>query len=70
MTERVTLRVEGMGCGGCEATVAAAVKGACAQAAEVAADHQAGTVSFTCPCPDNLPAVRAAITAAGYVAAG
>lgn len=55
-----------MGCSGCEETVAKAVANGCDQAREVVADHRTGTVAFRCGCAGNLPAIEAAIAAAGY----
>lgn len=69
MSEKITIQVSGMGCSGCEETVAAAVATGCGEATEISADHRSGTVTFACPGAENLPAVRDAIGAAGYTVA-
>lgn len=65
---RLSLRVAGMGCAGCEASVEGAVKAAFPEAEEVRADHVAGTLTLVSAAPAED--VAAAVTAAGYPAEG
>lgn len=61
------LRVDGMKCGGCEATVRDAVA-ATGTFASVEADHTTGTVRVTGDVIDGS-AVRSAIVGAGFTVA-
>ncbi|MBC8514574.1 heavy-metal-associated domain-containing protein [bacterium] len=65
--DRVTIRVEGMSCGGCASKVRDAILGACDCSSDIEADTDAGSVTFTCGCPSNLPDIAAAIDDAGFM---
>jgi copper chaperone len=67
--ETVTLKVEGMTCGGCVASVTRVLKAAPGVAdAVVKLDAKSATVTFD-PAQTSVPALKNAIEDAGYVAA-
>ncbi len=61
----VTLRVDGMTCGGCEQSVRRAVEQV-PGVTEATADHQAGIVSMLMLESSDITAVRGAILDAGF----
>jgi len=67
--ETVTLKVEGMTCGGCVASVTRVLKAAPGVAdAVVKLEAKSATVTFD-PAQTSVPALRDAIEDAGFVAA-
>jgi copper chaperone len=67
--ETVTLKVEGMTCGGCVASVTRVLKAAPGVAdAVVKLDAKSATVTFD-PVRTSVSALKSAIEDAGYVAA-
>ena len=64
--KKVTVRIDGMRCGMCEAHICDAVRRAQPDAKKVKASRRRGTATFLCEYP-NERALRRAINDTGYV---
>ncbi|MBR2731473.1 MAG: heavy metal translocating P-type ATPase [Clostridia bacterium] len=69
MENKTVIGVEGMMCPHCEARVKAALE-ALPGVEAAAADHESNTVALTLSAPADLPALQAAVEAAGYTFTG
>ncbi|MCD8180958.1 MAG: cation transporter [Firmicutes bacterium] len=63
---KVTLKIEGMMCGHCEAHVCDAIRNVCGGKAKVSASHTDGTAEIIADGSLDVARIKSAVTETGY----
>ncbi len=63
---KVTLKIDGMMCGMCEAHVADALRKVCDKKAKVSASHASGTAEIIVDGSPDIAAIKSAVKETGY----
>ncbi len=67
---QVTLQIDGMMCGMCEAHVCDAIRKVCGEKAKVSASHTAGTATIVLDEAPDIARIKHAIRETGYTVKG
>ncbi len=63
---KITLKIDGMMCGMCEAHICDAIRKACGARTKVSASHSSGTAEIILDGQPDIAAIKSAIKETGY----